>query len=408
LNLSHFIAQRLSKSDKGKFTSTVIRLSILTVALGISSLLISFSILSGFKKEIRKKLFSFDSHIQIKHAGANFGLMAESTPLSINTELYEKAGKLPQVKNICAYVNKGGIIQANGEIIGINLKGVNTDFDASEFQKNIIEGVFPDLNSEQPNRGIVISKRLSQKLQIKLNDTVKMYFYVKERIKPRKMYINGIYSTGLEDIDEKIIMGDIRVVQRINNWKDTLVGGYDLVINNIDDLDTTMSRVYEYMNMDMGAWKITDRYYAIFDWLSMIDKNVVVLIVILFIITFFNIIASMVILIMERVKMIGILKALGTNDFTIQSIFWYLGFKVLLYGLFFGNVFGLGFCFLQDTFHLIPLDPVNYYMAYVPVEWVWEEFFFVNLGSLIVLSTVITIPLFIANRVKPIQAIRFD
>jgi len=380
----------------------------LTVGLGIASLLISFSILSGFKKEIRKKLFSFDSHIQVKHAGANFGMMAETTPLSVNTELYTKAAKLTQVKNICAYANKGGIIQANGEIVGINLKGVNADFDASEFKENIIEGAFPDLKAEKATRGIVVSKRLSQKLQIGVQDTVKMYFYVKERIKPRKMIIEGIYSTGLEDIDEKIIMGDIRVVQRINNWKDTLVGGYDLVINNIDELDASVDRIYHYMDMDMGAWKITDRYYAIFDWLIMIDKNVIVLIVILFVITFFNIIASMVILIMEKVKMIGMLKALGANNMMIQKVFWHVGFKILLYGLFFGNAFGLGFCFLQDTFHLIPLDPVNYYMEYVPVEWVWKEFILVNLGSLTVLSTVITIPLFVAKRVKPIEAIRFD
>lgn len=408
MNLTHFIAQRLSKSDKGKFTSTVIRLSILTVALGVASLLISFSILNGFKKEIRKKLFSFDSHIQVKHAGANFGSMAETTPLSIKTELYNKAEKIPQVKSICAYANKGGIIQANGEIIGVNLKGVNTDFNTQEFQKNMLEGTFPDLSLSRANRGVVISRRLSQKLQISLHDTVKMYFYVNERIKPRKVHIEGIYSTGLEDIDEKIILGDIRVVQRINNWNDTLVGGYDLVIKDINELDAAVDRVYEYMEMDMGAWKITDRYYAIFDWLLMIDKNVVVLIVILFVITFFNIIASMVILIIEKVKIIGMLKALGARDFTIQSIFWHMGFKILILGLFFGNLFGLGFCLLQDVFHIVPLDPINYYMAYVPVEWVWEEFIVVNLGSLIILSLVITIPLFIARRVRPIEAIKFD
>lgn len=405
MNLYLFISKRIRKGDIGSFSATVSTIAVITVALGIGVLIISFAVLEGFKKEIRNKIFSLGGHLQVTMADNKESF--EENPFSKRTALYEQWHTLDQVEHLQSYFHKAGLLQTKEEVMGVIMKGIGKDYDKTKLQKNLIAGEFFVQNDTIPSRDIIISQRISHNLSLKVGDSVLMYF-VQNPPRFRKLKVKGIYETGLEEFDEQVIIGDIRLIRQLNHVGDSMVGGYEIFVKDFENMEPAYNQVFDMMDYDMQVEKITDKYPQVFDWLQLLDRNVVALLAIIFIVSTFIIISGVFIMIVERTTMIGVLKALGATDGQIKGIFLYNGFIIIIKGLLIGNFVGVGFCYLQSVFHFFPLDPSNYYMDSVPISLDWNTIFILNLLTLAVISLVLFLPVIVISYIRPVKSIRFN
>jgi lipoprotein-releasing system permease protein len=256
----------------------------------------------------------------------------------------------------------------------------------------------------------VISRKIASQLRLKISESVLLYFIQNMQSRPRvrKLTVSGIYETGMEEFDESIVLGDIRMIQRLNDWSDTLVGGYEIYLNNFNNIDTAAEKVFDLMEYDMQVEKVTDKYIQIFDWLSLLNRNVAIFLVLIFFVACFNMVAILLILIMERTQMVGLLKAVGASQDQVRKIFLWGGVRLVIKGLIWGNLIGIGFCVMQDYTQLIPLDVEAYYMNTVPIDWDWLTILLLNMAVLALVSLVLIIPTTIISRIRPVQALRFD
>jgi len=405
LNLYLFISKRIRKGDQGSFSSTVSKIATITVALGIAVLILSFAVLDGFKKEIRNKIFSLGGHLQVKMADNRESF--EENPFSIHSDLYHRKVKLEHVEHIQSFYHKAGLIQTKEEVMGVILKGIGKDYDESKLKTTLVEGVFFNRKDSLPAREIIISRKIANTLQLKIKDTLLMYF-VQNPPRFRKLMVCGIYETGLEEFDEQMIIGDIRLIQQLNNINDTLVGGLEIFIKDFGKLDEAYNEVYDAMDYDMRVDKITEKYPQVFDWLQLLDRNVLLFLVIILLVASFNMISSVFIMIMERTSMIGILKAMGATNSQVRNIFLHNGMVIVFKGLLYGNIIGLSLCYLQSNYKLFPLDPENYYMDAVPISLDWFTVFALNLLTLSVITLVLFLPVILISYIRPVKSIRFN
>lgn len=406
MNFYYFIAKKLGQSQKKSFSFIVTRIAVASIALGLATILVAFGILEGFQTQVKARLFSFSGHMRItKHSLNN---SYEETPLSINTDLYKNYQKLSTVKYLYAYAQKAGILKTNNEVLGVIIKGLGKDYNEELFKDNIIKGEFIKYPKKGYSSDLLISKKISQKLHLDVGDSV-IVFFVQDPPRFRKLRIGGIYQTGMEEFDNNVAIGDIGLVRRINDWADTLAGGYEVWASNFETLqEDAIPELLDNMRYDMRLEVITDRHLDIFDWLQLLGKNVSIFLTLILIVAGFNMVSILLIMIMERIQMIGILKALGATNWQIRMIFIYKGLLLITKGMGIGNFVGLGFCTIQYYFKVIPLDPENYYMSSVPIDWNWTIILLMNLLTFTVISLVLLLPTFIITRVKPVTAIRFD
>lgn len=371
-------------------------------------MIIATGVLEGFKTRIRDKIFSFGAHLQVTKYDLKKSF--EESPLSINSDLYQRPEGVPGIEHIQVYSNKPALLRTESDIMGVVLKGVDRDFRMKDFQENFRSGSFPQLPDSGYSNEIIISRKIANKMNIELDDPVIMIFSRTNSSAPsyKKLIVKGIYQTGLEEFDEHFVIGDIRLIRKINNWPDTLVGGYEIFVKDFNNLEPISEEVFDYMGYDMQIEKITDKYIQIFDWLKLLDRNVLIFLSLILIVASFNMVATLLIMIMERTNMIGVLKALGTDNTRIRGIFVYSGSRIILKGLLFGNLFGLGVCFLQYVFKIIPLDPENYYMAYVPIKFNWFMIVGINLITFLTVTLVLLVPSLIISKMKPVKSIRFN
>jgi lipoprotein-releasing system permease protein len=405
LNLYLFISKRIRKGDKGSFSANVSRIATITVALGIGVIILSFAVLDGFKKEIRNKIFSLGGHIQITMADNKESF--EENPFTINTSLYRDWREMKTVAHIQTYFHKAGLLQTKDEVMGVIMKGIGKDYDKSRLEANLKEGEFFNQNDSLPSREIIISKKISNTLNLKVGDSVLMYF-VQNPPRFRKLHVKGIYETGLEEFDELTIFGDIRLIRQLNNLGDTLVGGYEIFIKDFTKMDEGYKEVNKKSEYYMQADKITEKYPQIFDWLEFLDKNVLLLLVIVFTVAIFIITTGIFIMIVERTSMIGILKAMGATNGQVRAIFLYNGLIIIVKGLAIGNIIGLLLCWTQNVSHLFPLNPETYYMDFVPISVDWSIVFALNLLTFVVISLVLFLPLIVITYIRPVKSIRFS
>jgi lipoprotein-releasing system permease protein len=407
LNLYYFISKRINASKKGSFSAVVSVIAMGSIMMGIAVLLVSFAIMEGFNKKIQDKIFSFGSHLQVTKYDLHKSY--EESPLTTNSELFKHPEKIKEIAHIQAFSLKPCLLKTEEEVMGVVLKGVGQDFNYASFKINMVAGSFINFNNnkDQPSKDILISQKIADKLRLSLDDTVMVYF-VQNPPRYRKLMIRGIYETGLEEFDDLIIMGDIRLNQKLNDWNDTLIGGYEIFIKDFSKLEPVSKKVFELMDYDMQLEKITDKYIQIFDWLTLLKRNVRIFLGLIVIVAFVNMVSTIFIMIMERTNMIGILKALGATDNQIHTIFIFNGLFIILKGMLLGNIIGLGFCYLQYQFQFIPLDAENYYMHTVPIEWNWVTIVVLNAITFFLISIVLVLPVIIISRIKPIQAIKFN
>ncbi len=405
MNLPVFIARRIKKPGTGTFSSTIHNYAIISVAAGLFIMILSVLILVGFKRTIRDKVAAFNGDIQV--SSYTMGSTYESMPVSMKKPFFSKIKQLPYIDHIQGVAHKVALLKTHNEIQGVIFKGIGPDFDFDRFKSNMLRGSFPNLTDSTVSDGIVISQKIADLLNIKTGDKILIYFF-QNPVRIRRLTVTGIYDSGMEEFDEKYVFGDIRLIRQLNQWDSTQVGTVEIFVKNAARLDEIEKNLFDMADYDLYVDNIHDKYAEIFDWLSLINRNVTILLVLILFVSTFNMSSAILILIMERTQMIGILKAIGASSRQIRRIFWYNGTRLIYYGLLWGNILGLGFGYIQSKFRLIPLDPDNYYMRYVPIQWDWISICGLNLLILLVVSMTIYIPTVIIGRIEPIRAIRFD
>jgi lipoprotein-releasing system permease protein len=407
VNLPAFFANRLSGKDKENLSGPVIRISIVTIALGLAVMIIAVAVLVGFQTEIRNKVIGFSAHIRIDNFDANESY--EASPVSTDQPFYPELEGTEGIRHIQVFALKAGIIKTEDQIHGVVFKGIGNDFDWDFFSGNLISGSPFQMADSGVSDQLLISEMTSRKLKLQIGDEVRMYFISGNEAQPRgrKFFISGIYETGLEEFDEVYVVGDIRQIQRLNNWDDDMVSGFEVFINDFKDLDKMGEMVYQMIGYDLNAETVTDTYPQIFDWLRLMDINVVIILLLMILVSGITIISTLLIMIIERTNMIGILKALGIKDNDLRKMFFLLTAGIVGRGLFWGNVAGIGFVLLQYFTQIIPLEKESYYIAYVPVSINLTHILLINAGTFIICLLMVMIPGFIIGKITPVKAIRY-
>ncbi len=367
-------------------------------------MIVSFAILEGFRNEIRAKIFSFGAHLQISKYDTNNSF--EGAPISTSTGI-NSTDDIPGILHIQPFARKTAIIKTEDEVLGVVLKGVSKDYDLSAMQKNLDAGKLISFNDTASSKDVMLSRRIANKLRLKVGDEA-IFYFIQQPPRARKLKVSGIFNTGLEEFDEVFVMGDLKLIRELNGWPDTLVGGVEVVLKDFDQIDVVADQVFDKMNYDLQLEKITDRHAQLFDWLKLLRKNVIIFLVLIIFVATFNMVSTVFIMIIERINMIGVLKAIGATDRQIRQVFYFRGLRLTLIGMFWGNLIGLGFCAVQYYFKLIPLDPENYYMNTVPISWNFGIIIALNLITLVLTMLAILIPAAMIARIKPVKAIKFD
>ncbi|RKD13826.1 ABC transporter permease [Pelobium manganitolerans] len=405
MNLGLFIARRISLQAERTFSKLIVRIAIVGIMLGLGVMILSVAIVKGFKSEIREKVRGFSGDIQFVKYDLNSSL--ENSPFETKTEAIDAARKLPGIKHVVPFANKPGIIKANGEVEGVVLKGVDGSYDWTYFKSILIAGKTIDFTDEaKAEKQIIISEMLAKRLNLKVGDDFLMYF-VQENLRKRKFEIVGIYNTGVEEVDKSYVLGDISLIRKLNNWGDSEVGGYEVRVSDFSQVDQQSYRLSDLLPMDVKTITVKDSYPVIFDWLSLLDVNAQVVLILMLIVAVINMISALLIMILERTNMIGLLKALGQNNWGIQKIFLYNATYLIGIGMLLGNVFGIGLGLLQQHFHMFKLDEASYYMKFVPVQMEWLDVVLINTGTLAICLIVLLVPSMLVTRISPVKAIAF-
>ncbi len=406
LNTELFIARRILSKNKANFSRPVVRIAILSIGLGLTVMFIAVAILTGFQKEVREKVIGFGAHIQISHYDENSSL--ETKPISMHQDFYPSLETVKGIRHIQVYATKAGIIKTADQIQGIVLKGIGPDYDFSFFSNKMIAGHFIHLSDTGKTNDVMISKNLAALLKLRLNDDIRMYFISGTTTLGRKFHIAGIYETGLEEFDKVYVLCDIRHIQKLNNWQPDEVGGFEVILDNFNDLDKIGKYVYRKIGMTLDAKTIRDLYPQIFDWLDLQDINVLIILVLMVLVTGITMISTLLILILERTNMIGILKALGMPNGGIRRVFLINAAYIIGQGLFWGNLVGATLCIIQQKYGIITLPQESYYVSVVPVNLDPWNILLLNTGTVVVCLAMLLVPSYVTSRISPVRAIRFS
>ena len=404
MNFELFFAKKIIKGDKNSFSKPIIRISIVAIALGIAMMTLSLSIVQGFQAEIEKKISGFGSHIQISTYDSR-GLL-ENKAISKNREFIPKLQNIEGINHIQTFANKAAILQFKENNYGVVMKGVGVDYKWTFFEQYITAGKIPELSTQKKSNEILISSTIANKLKLKVGDEVLAYF-VQQPPRTRKFTVCGLYNTGLGEMDEQIIIGDIQQIQKINGWEDHQIGGFEILVDDIEQVERLDQEVYEVIDYDLSSISIKDSRPDIFNWLELQDINVIIIISLLVLVCGIDMISALLILILERTNMIGILKAIGAKNSSIRKIFLYNATYLILMGMLWGNLIGIGVSFLQLKFGFLSLPQEAYFIDKVPIQFNFSNLILLNLGTLICCFLMLLIPSGIVAKITPIKAIRF-
>ncbi len=414
MNTDFFIAKRLIKERRQgtTFSKPINVIAIIGIALGLAVMILSVAILTGFKQEIRNKVAGFGAHIQVTNFDSN--LSYETVPISANQDFVGKIRNNPGIKSIQVFATKAGIIKTAGNMQGVVLKGIGSDYDWSFFKSNLIEGdVFVPEDTVRTDK-VLISKKVADMLDLKCGDSFSMFF-IQQPPRMRKFTISGIYETSLEEFDKTYLFCDINHIRKLNGWENDKISGFEIFINDFDRLDEMTEVVRDAIGYqiveDEEKLKVTNirlRYPQIFDWLGFQDTNVFIILTLMLLVAGFNMISGLLILILEKTNMIGVLKALGAGNKIIRNIFLYQAAWLIGKGLLWGNILGIGLALLQQKANLIPLDPASYYLKTVPINLDPLQILLLNVGTMIAIVLMLLVPSQLIARITPVKAIRYD
>ena len=370
-------------------------------------MILSFLILFGFQNNVKNKLYSFSSHLQITKYTLSHS--PEEIPISTNISFYKDYEKYGMIDHVQQYAYKAGLLRTEDEILGVLLKGVDKEFDTGRFKENMVKGSFIEFDSTGGySKQVMISQTIADKLFLDVGDRITVHFF-QNPPRARKLEVTGIYQTNLaEYFDDKVIIGDIGLIRRLNNWPDSLAGGLEVFLNDAKHMDEAENLLDATLGFDLYVEKISEKFVQVFEWLFLIHRQVNLFLMIILSVVCFNMISILLILILERTQMIGMLKALGSTDKFIRSVFNNMGRQLIFKGLIIGNSLAMGLGAIQHYFKVIPLNPKDYYISYVPISWNWDVIIGLNLLTVVVVSIIMAIPTLLISRIQPIRAIRFD
>ncbi len=410
----YFIANKIRSGGVTgkKFAGPVLKVAVGGIILGMIVMILSIAIGSGFKKEIREKIVGFGGHIQI--INYDFNLSYEANPILHDNYLLQSVKSLDGVKNIQRFATKPGLLKTNEEMQGVILKGIGDDYDLDFLNSILVKGRLPRVFGDTIANEILISSLVSDLLMLGEGDDVFMFFF-QDQIRVRRFSIVGIYDSNLPDLDKMYVISDIRHIQRLNNWDENQIAGYEIIVKDFEQIDEVGYDVYDitagYISPEgtlLRTQSIRQTQPQIFGWLDLLDMNIAVIIILILLVAGFNMITGLLILILERTNMIGILKAMGMSDWPLRKIFIYLASKIASRGLIWGNIIGIGLCLLQMEFGLIKLDPDSYFLELVPVNL--DVFHLLLLNGAVVIAVFLMMigPSYLATRISPVKAIHFE
>jgi lipoprotein-releasing system permease protein len=409
LNISGFIARRIAFNQQKSFSRFVIRLSITATIISVMVMIITLAFASGFQKTISDKVFSFWGHIRINNYEATRVSIAEETPILRNDTITGLIHTVPGIKSIHAYATKNAILKTSENIEGVLFKGVESTYDFNNLKSFLVKGRWIKFSDSAYSNEINLSESIARQLKLDVNDQLLIYFIQSGGAspRPRKLTIAGIFKTGIEEYDKLIALGDLKLIQRLNDWEPNQVGGYEVMLNDYRRMDEISERILYRIPIEYKSSTIEQIFPNIFDWLYLQNKTIAIVLIIMVVIATLNLITCLLILVLERTRMVGILKALGSKNFTIQKIFLFHGAIISLTGLLGGNILGLLVCWLQQKYGFITLPEEAYYISKAAVNIVWWQILLVNIGTFIICFLVLLIPTLIIKRIQPVRAIQF-
>jgi lipoprotein-releasing system permease protein len=410
LNLEYFIAKRLiaAKSYKSSISSPIIKIAITAIAIGIIMMIMAVATGVGLQDKIREKVSAFNGHIIISNFDDNQSQVTIE-PITIQQIFYPQFKNVQGINYVQAVASKAGIIRTENAFEGIIFKGVGKDYHFANLEEYLVKGTLPNLKSEL-NTQVLISEYLANRLQLKVGDSF-LTFFMKENGKlpnKRNFKITGIYNSGFQEFDATYVIGDIRHVQRINKWKSTEVGAFEVFIDDFSKIKEKGEAVYKEIPATYNSTTIEEKYYSIFEWLKLFDFNIVVILIVMIVVATINMVVALLVLILERTQMIGILKAMGATNWSVRKIFLYNAFYLIVRGLFWGNSIALSLLLVQKYFGVIQLNPESYYVNQAPVSIDFFHIALLNIGTIVVCLLVLLIPSYIITKISPVKAIRFD
>lgn len=411
MNIEYFIAKRLitARDFKSSISAPIIKIAISAIAIGIIMMIVSVATGIGLQKKIRDKVSAFNGQIIISNYDNNNSEVT-LVPISKKQDFYPDFKSVPEVSHVQAIASKAGIIRTENAFEGIVFKGVGADYDWKNIQEYLVDGKLPDY-SKTLNEDVLISRFLADRLNLKVGDDFNTFFMKEEKGKlpnSRRFKIAGIFNSGFQDFDATYILGDIRHIQRINKWNSDQVGAFEVFIKDFNDIKVVGDKIYEKTASSLDTKTIKEKYSYIFDWLQLFDFNIIVILVVMILVATINMVVALLVLILERTQMIGILKALGANNWTVRKIFLYNAFYLIVRGLFWGNLIGVSLLLIQQHFGVVKLNPENYYVNQAPVYLNIGYIIMLNLLTVTVCFIVLLIPSYIITKISPVKAIRFD
>lgn len=398
-----------AKDHKSSISAPIIKIAIAAIAIGMVMMIVSVATGIGLQQKIREKVSAFNGHIIISNYDNNQS-EATLTPIAKDQEFYPKFNSVTGVTHVQAIATKAGIIRTEKAFEGVVFKGVGTDYQWSNINEYLVAGRLPNLSS-QLNSEVVISQFLADRLQLKVGDAFNTFF-IKENQNQlpniRHFEITGIFNSGFQEFDATYILGDIRHIQRINKWSPNQIGAFEIFVDDFDQIQSVGEEVYQQTPSNLDSKTIIEKYSYIFDWLQLFDFNILVILGVMILVATINMVVALLVLILERTQMIGILKALGANNWSVRKMFLYNALYLILRGLLWGNGIGIGILLIQKYFGIIQLNPENYYVNQAPVYFDLGYIAALNLLTIAVCFLVLLIPSYIITKISPIKAIRYD
>lgn len=409
MQLATFLAKRIAFNKQRSFSRFIIRLATAATALSVAAMIITLAFVNGFQFAVSNKIFNFWGHLRVQEYEPDKAMIAEETPWQPNDTTTQILHALPQIKQIQAFATKSAVIEKNKEIEGVLFKGVESNYDFNNLESFLIQGRFPKFNDTTYTKEILISQPIANELQIKLNDTVNVYFINQQqgRASVRQLKVCGIFKTGIDEYDKTFAIGDLRLLRQVFDWEHNEIGGYEIFLNDYKKMDTINYQLYDMLPQAWVSRTIKQIYPNIFDWLQIQDVNRNVIFIVMAIVAIINLVTCLLILILERTRMTGILKALGCRDWTIQKIFLYHASMIAIRGIFIGLFVGLGICILQQQTGFIKMDESAYYVSEAPVFIIWWQVAAVCIITLIVCFLALIIPTIFVKTIRPVKAIQF-
>ena len=415
MNFPLFIAKRIyfSEGDRHEVSRPAIRIATVGVAIGLAVMIITVSVILGFKHTIRDKVVGFGSHIQI----TNFVTQqtAVPAPIVISDTLMQKLKAIPNIRQVECYTMTQGILKTDSDFLGVAFKGVGEDYDLSFIRQNMHEGTLPTFSSQKSSNKVVVSRKMADKLHLHVGDKVFAYFIANDDVRARRFTVTGIYQSNMKQFDDVLCLTDLRTTSRLNDWESDQCSGAEILVKDFERINETNMAVVELLKHHtdrygetLSSQTIFEAYPQIFSWLSLLDINVWIILALMICVAGFTMISGLLIIILERTQMIGILKALGARNKTVRHTFLWFAAFIISQGLLIGDVIGIGLVVLQQHTGFIHLDPASYYVDTAPMELNIPLIIILNVATLLISVFVLIAPSYLVSHIQPVKAMQFD